>query len=713
MAKRKPPIASSAASGPPPSSAIPTGAAVLAAIKKNQPRPVSHLELLRYFQLDQPQEKAFKKLMKSLVRQGAMERLKGKRYLLPGPDMVLAEAATPKKESTGKGEIKTATGGESDTTTHETTAKDPKVSENKERIRAKLLKQGHFYFAVPIADPGEKPRPKGTKSKAERILIPRKHMGKAKPGDLIMVQILEPATRTHEAVGKIISGMRRESDFGEVSHQFFREFKLSKSYPRRPLEEASDLPAPTYTGEHGREDLRNLYIITIDPSTARDHDDAISLEKIEGGNWRLGVHIADVSEYVSADSALDHEALRRSFTQYLPWVAVPMLPERLSADLCSLREGCERLAFSCFMEVNAKGQMKGFRFAETFIRVTKFYSYEEAQQAKENGDPHLTLIDTFATLRQAVRKEEGNLEFAFPEPRVTCDADGVPVDIYPGVRLASHSWIEECMLLCNQAAAKYLTKNKLPGLFRVHEQPDLDVVSELFVTQGGSKPDPELMKAFSELTETKGYLNPAVQKFYARLLSQENGPLPASVQRKVLRSMKKALYAPEALGHFALGWLHYAHFTSPIRRYADLWIHRVMKAHLRGKKKFAAEKQQAESIAEQISGREIDIMKTERKGMKTATAWVLQKHIGQEFTATITGVEEFGLFVAITNPYGEGMVPVARLGDDFYIKDESTYSLVGRRSKHRFTLGQTLEVRLTRSNPFSGQVDFEPVVRTK
>jgi len=690
-------------------SALPDAPAVLAAVKECEPRPISHIELIRHFHLPTELEKPFKKLLKAMVRVGALERLKGKRYLIPllqvDPSAVEAEKTSdaPGPEAESPSEYPDDPSGDADT------GIQPEINRAGSQIRGSLVKQGHLLFVLPLAEGEAGIRNKGLRSQSDRILIPRKYLGKAKPGDTVTVQILEPPHRGKEAVGKVLSGLRREADFSEVSQKFFKEHGLTLGYPRKATHEVTGYAEPLFNGKDGRVDLRQVHIVTIDPSTARDHDDAISLERLEKGQWRLGVHIADVSEYVSEGSALDQEALRRSFTQYLPWTAMPMLPPRLSTDLCSLREGVDRLAFSCFMDVDPRGNLLKYRFVESFIRVAKFYSYEEAQGAKEGGEPHLILLDEFARLLSARRKQDGNLEFSFPEPKVICDSEGVPVDIYPGERLASHGWIEECMLLCNQAAAKYLTANKLPGLFRVHEQPDLDVVSELFATQGGNHHDPELIQAFKALRETKGFLNPAVQRFYAKLLGRDGDPLPPAVQRKILMSMKKALYAPKALGHFALGWLHYAHFTSPIRRYADLWIHRVMKAHLRGRQDFQEEKIESVAVAEEISQREISIMKTERKGMKTAIAWVLQKHIGREFTATITGVEEFGLFVAITQPYGEGMVPVARLGSDFYAKDDATYSLVGKRTKQRFSLGQTMAVRLTRCNPFSGQVDFEPV----
>jgi ribonuclease R len=261
------------------------------------------------------------------------------------------------------------------------------------------------------------------------------------------------------------------------------------------------------------------------------------------------------------------------------------------------------------------------------------------------------------------------------------------------------------MLLCNQAAARYLHKHKLPGLFRVHEQPDLEVVEELWANFM-AREDAEGREAF-DARQTGGYLNPAVQNFYIRLLDPRRGALPPSVQRRILQSMKKAQYDASPLGHFALGWQYYAHFTSPIRRYADLWTHRVMKGHLRGEKPSRALRVRAVAVGGQVSDRELAVLKVERKSMRVAAAWVFREHVGREVAGEVSGVEGFGVFVTVSNPYGEGLIPVARLRDDYYEIDPETRHLVGRRFHRRFELGQKVKVRVTRSDPFSGQIDFD------
>jgi ribonuclease R len=282
------------------------------------------------------------------------------------------------------------------------------------------------------------------------------------------------------------------------------------------------------------------------------------------------------------------------------------------------------------------------------------------------------------------------------------------VDILPGIRLASHGWIEECMLLANQATARYIEKFKVPGLYRVHEPPDFDTARELWALYGdGDFPESSKIEASDET-----YVNPAIQKFYEKLLNRDKEALPAALQRKILQSMRKAQYDARSLGHFALGWPHYAHFTSPIRRYADLWTHRWMKEYLHRGKIAKSARIRAVSVALDISEREIEIQKTERKGMRTAMAFVMRKHVGEVFEAEISGAESFGIFVAISNPFAEGLVPMAKLWDDYYEKVPDAAALVGRRTGKRLELGQKITVKLIRSDPFSAQIDFEMVKKT-
>lgn len=705
------------------------------------------------------EERALKKLLKKLVASGRIVKLKGKRYMLP-PDPATAPEpsgtgdaaplapASPASPTKGRKGGQTAADKAAPGEDRSAAAPGPagKGATRTEGVLARVAREGKFLFAIT-----------GEGRSRLKYVLPRGEEGAARPGASVRIKPLGRKGPFGYPTARVLATARVEADFAEISRAFFKRHGIPAGYPKAATAEAAAQPEPVRERHRARRDLRGEHIVTIDPPDAKDHDDALSLEKLPDGRWKLGVHIADVSEYVPLDGALDEEALRRAYTQYLPWTAAPMLPQRLSGDLCSLLEGQDRLALSCFMEVGADGTLESWRFEETFIRVTRFYSYQEAQGLKEQGEPFLCLLSEFTDTLLAKRKRDGHLEFQLPEPRVLLDEARAPLDIYPGVRLPAHGWVEECMLLANQAAARHLHRYKLPGLFRVHEQPDIEVVQELWNNQAalhahlaapehasapgadgpdragktargaqgartarsarGRKDRKDLSAAaaaaaasadlFTKMRETGGYLNPVVQQFYVRLLDPSRGALPPSVQRKVLQSMKKAQYSASPLGHFALGWQYYAHFTSPIRRYADLWTHRVMKLHARGKKIPRDFRNRAVAIADEISGREIDVVKVERKAMRVATAWIFRKLIGRELEGEISGVESFGLFVTVTAPYGEGMVPVARMRGDYFEKDLETGHLVGSRTGARFELGQKIRVRVAKSDPLMGYVDFD------
>jgi ribonuclease R len=654
---------------------------------------VAYPRLLKEFAGTIEEERVLKKTLKKMAAMGALLKLKGKRYA----KVPVASPATPGAAAPAAGK---APRDESAAVRPKRERAAEKAVEDKpsgdKALRAHIVREGKFLFALV-----------GEGKKKTKYVIPKSKDAAPKPGARVQIQPLDRNGPFGYPAARVLMEDKPSIEFAQVSRVFFKERGIPMGYPKRALQEAEEAPEPAAEslGAGGRLDLRGEHIVTIDPADAKDHDDAISLQKLSDGTWKVGVHIADVSEYVKLDGPLDEEALHRAYTQYLPWTAAPMLPQRLSGDLCSLLEGKDRLAFTCFMEVTPQGDLRSFEFRETLINVARFYSYEEAQRLKEEGDAPLSLLAEFTDLLFSRRKEEGYLDFQLPEPKVVLGPGREPEDIRPGVRLPSHGWVEECMLLANRACAQYIHKHKIPGLYRVHEQPDVEVVAELWSHEASlsGKVDPGDLK----LHETQGYLNPAVQQFYVKLLDPSRGALPPAVQRKILQSMKKAQYSASPLGHFALGWQYYAHFTSPIRRYADLWTHRMMKLHARGKKIPRPLATRAVAIADEISQREIDVVKIERKAMRVATAWIFRNYVGREFLGEISGAEGFGFFVTVSDPYGEGMVPVARLRDDYYEKDPETGHLVGRRHGRRFELGQKVRVRVSRSDPFTGQVDFD------
>ncbi|MCB9495426.1 MAG: RNB domain-containing ribonuclease [Fibrobacteria bacterium] len=486
--------------------------------------------------------------------------------------------------------------------------------------------------------------------------------------------------------------------------QLFSEAQeLPGPFTKAVLGQAAEYQEPGEKEFAGRVDCRQDDVCTIDPFDAHDHDDAVAVVETPKG-WRLDVHIADVSHYIPEGSALDKAAVKRSFTTYLPWTAVTMLPGNLAADLCSLLDGKDRLALSCRMDISRDGNILGFQFFESVVRVRRFLAYEKAQELADRGDPSLSLLKDCADALLACRRKESLLEFDLPEPRIVFDRNGEPCDAKVQERMPSHRWIEEAMLAANRCCARLLDEAMLPGLHRVHEPPEDESLANVsswarLLGLPAWKPS----KSDSELPTN---VRPAAQQWLSELLS--DGKIPVPLQTKVVRSMKKARYSADCMGHFALGWTHYAHYTSPIRRYADLWTHRVIKAHLRKEDVPARWAPNARRLATHVSGREDAVVKSERSANKCCAAWILRERVGDLFEARITGCEPIGVFVQVENPWAEGMMHVKRMRDDFWEFNEQRSELVGRRSGRVLRVGDKVTVRLAQADPVNGWVDFEP-----
>lgn len=489
-----------------------------------------------------------------------------------------------------------------------------------------------------------------------------------------------------------------------VTKLFAQAHDLPGPFPGPVKDQALRYKEPTEADFAGRRDCRLDEVCTIDPWNAHDHDDAVAVENLPNGGWRMDVHIADVSHYVTEGSPLDKQAVKRSFTTYLPWTAVTMLPEGLAADLCSLLDGKDRLALSCRMEIAPDGHILNFEFFEAVVRVRRFLSYEQAQELADKGDAALLRLKACSETMMELRKRENLLEFDLPEPKIVFDKAGEPIDAQPGERLPSHRWIEEAMLAANRCCAKMLDEKNLPGLYRVHEPPELESIH--VISDWAAALD---LPRWSNARGDKGdetNVRPMAQQWLAKLLS--SGQLPPGLQGKIIRSMKKARYSPDCRGHFALGWLHYAHYTSPIRRYPDLWTHRVIKEHLHKGEVTARWSAAVRKLATHVSGREDATVKAERSGNKSCAAWILKDHVGDVFEAEVTGVEAMGVFLLIKSPWAEGMMHVRRMTDDFYEYLEERMELKGRRGGKSFKIGDKVTVRLAQADPVQGWVDFEP-----
>ena len=525
-----------------------------------------------------------------------------------------------------------------------------------------------------------------------------------KVGELVIFEIYPHPKHRFEMLAKIVASMDSYGTFSDLKAMFHENFDLPPSFSPEIENEIKPMQEPSEKDFAGRVDYRNTRILCIDPLGARDHDDAVSVEHLPKGGYRLGVHIADVSFYVKEGGHLDNEAVERSYTQYLPWCAVPMLPEKLSAELCSLNEKVDRLAFTCMMVLDEKARVQSFEFHRSVINVTRSITYEQAMELYEKNDDEVHNLAEVARLLKTERRKSGLLELNSPEYKVDFDDKGEPVGISARSSVESNSWIEECMLIANKCCAQELVKRGLQGIFRIHEAPDVGDIFELATAE------PELVREspikIKDLQNTRAgesNLHPEIFALYQHMVEKAAGIDPKLF--KILRSMQKAHYDSNAFGHFALNWQDYAHFTSPIRRYADLWCHRELART--GKDIKAKREHDIVEVCELISANEIKNQKCERAALKVCTAWMLRDKVGENFLGTINGMEEWGIFITLDSPPADGLARFRDLpGDDFWFFNRERGCIVGRRSRKSFYRGDRVEVQLLRVNPQKGEIDL-------
>jgi ribonuclease R len=505
-------------------------------------------------------------------------------------------------------------------------------------------------------------------------------------------------------LGKVKKVLGHPAEKNLIVDIIIHKYKLPQDYEPEVLKEAQNLFIDWEKELKRRRDLRDQVCFTIDPPKARDFDDAVAIEKTPEGNYRLWVHIADVSYFVEEGSALDRSAFERGFTFYLPDRAIHMLPERLSADLCSLKPNEDKLAFTCEMVFSPKGDLLWYDIYESVIRSKARLTYDEALRlivgdpALEKKHPDLVeplrLMEDLYRILSYRRWERGSIDFDLPEAELIVDEYGEPTAIVPYERHIAHRIIEHFMISANETVAKHLASMGYPCLYRVHE-----------------KPDPKKVENLLEILEGLGYkakrfsLEP---KFFQKIIEDFEGRDEEHLVRFLtLRSMMKARYSPHNLGHFGLASDGYAHFTSPIRRYADLVVHRLLKKALRGESiDYEQTVSYLEMVGEHLSLQEELAEDVEREAIDRLKVRLMRAHIGEDFEGIITGVVSFGFFVELRDYLVEGLVNVASLEEDEYIYDEKAHRLVGYRTGKIYRLGDKVKVKLTSVDEERGRLSF-------
>ena len=590
---------------------------------------------------------------------------------------------------------------------------DKKEGKRQEGVVVKVLERGmpeivgtyqlNRDFGFVISD-----NPKFSKD----IFIPRKEAAGIKNGDKVIAVITDYGSGNKNPEGKIKENLGNIRTPGTDILAIVKSFGIPSEFPEKVMKQAQRVPDHVLDADRdGRLDLRHLQTVTIDGEDAKDLDDAISLTK-EGDIYHLGVHIADVSNYVQYNSALDREALKRGTSVYLADRVVPMLPERLSNGICSLNQGEDRLALSCLMDINEKGKVVSHQIAETVINVNERMCYTDVKNILEDTDeeakkrydaliPMFFMMKELSGILRNSRHHRGSIDFDFPESKIILNAAGKAIDVKPYEANVATKIIEDFMLMANETVAQEYCTEEIPFVYRTHDNPDPEKVESLLTllhNQGV-----KIQKAKEEITPKE------IQQI---IESIEGLPNEAMISRLVLRSMKQAKYTTECSGHFGLAAKYYCHFTSPIRRYPDLQIHRIIKDNLRGRLMREGRTEHyaeiLDEVARQSSVCERRADEAERESDKLKKAEYMSYHLGEEFEGIISGVTGWGLYVELPNTV-EGLVHVNTLRDDYYIFDQETYELRGEMTKKVYKLGDKVRVRVADADKMLKTVDFELV----
>ena len=690
---------------------------VIRALAESKRGPLKPKELARTLGVPSNGYRSFKRFLTSLEKAGKIQRVKGHRFIIP--ESVGLESGIIVLTRAGDGFVRLDSGSKDVFigARHLNTAMDG--DRVLTRIESRRRGRSPEGVVVSVLDRARDTivgtfRYSGRRSSVipldqkfiKEIVISSRHSGDADEGDVVVVRLDSYGEGDKSASGRVEVVLGKLTDPGVDVLAVAHGFTLSFDFPA-DVTAAAEKDARQGIADPGakRVDRTGLCIFTIDPEEAKDHDDALSVVALGQGRFEVGVHIADVSHFIPEAGPVDVEALSRGTSVYLVDRTIPMLPEVLSSDVCSLKSEVERFTLSLFIELDGAGRVYGHRYERACVRSRGQFSYEQVQSVLDGSagiskaiDEALHTLDDLARSLRKVRSDRGALDLDIPEAKVVLDEKGHPVDIQRSQRLESHRLVEDFMILANEVVAADMETRELSAIYRIHEPP----VSES-------------TESLRELLTRVGYRLPKGRSLKPRdlqqLLDQVRGrPVEALISRVVLRSLSKARYDTRNLSHFGLASPAYLHFTSPIRRYPDLMVHReVIRSLINEEEDIGENLETLQSAAEHSSSREQEAAKAERASVDLKKVEFMEGHLGEEFIGQISGVAAYGFFVTLDTYFVDGLVHVNSLRDDFYLLDRDAYAIIGERGQRRYRIGDRVRVQVSRVDKEARHVDFSLV----
>lgn len=692
--------------------------------------PMKEKELAMFLQVSKEDREEFKQILNELLAEGKlMLTLKGKYMKSNGK--VLTGTFIGNAKGFGFVEIEgreedlyipeDKTGGAFHKDTVEVVLLPPSGGKRQEAQVIKVLSRGmtqvvgtyqkskNFGFVIPD----------NTKL-SQDIFVPKERSKGAVDGHKVVVELTDYGNENKSPEGKVVEILGHINDPGVDILSIVKNFEIPMEFPEKVMKQVERVAKEVSDADRaGRRDLRDMVMVTIDGEDAKDLDDAVSL-CYDGENFHLGVHIADVTNYVQENSALDREALKRGTSVYLVDRVIPMLPHALSNGVCSLNEGVDRLALSCLMTIDGKGEVINYEICESVINVNNRMSYTIVNQILTEDDVYVNYpeykkyeyldemfrhMETLSEILINKRRRRGAIDFDFPEAKILLDKEGTPLAIKPYERNVATMLIESFMLAANETVAQHFYWQELPFVYRVHDTPDAERIAKLatFINNFGY-----YMKSISRegVKVSDGEIHPKeIQKLLAKIAGT---PEEAMISRLALRSMKQAKYSTESTGHFGLACKYYSHFTSPIRRYPDLQIHRIIKEQLRGRlnnDRIDHYQNILPEVCKQSSVTERRADEAERETEKLKKAEYMEAHLGEVFEGVVSGITQWGIYVELPNTV-EGLIHVAKIPGDYYYYNESTYEMVGETTGKAYKLGMKVKVMATATDTFTKTIDF-------